>query len=167
MDEPDETTSTDDRERPSNGRDVDPLVEIAARLAELKAFAAHLAEVKIDQLRLWSRQMFAVAIVGALCAVAAVVLVATATIYIARGTALGLSEWMGDTLWLGYLLAGILLLTLTAVVGASLYLALDSRRKKQLIEKYDTRRDHQETDLGFTVDDAGPDADRQNDAGDS
>lgn len=149
----DANQSPDDRGPPTNETDVDPLVEIAARLSELKAFVAHLAEVKVDQARLWTRQLFVGAIVWSLLGLAIVVGVSVATIYIARGLALGFSAWCGGRLWLGYLLSGVLLLGFIAVGLWVMNAAYDRRRRREIIEKYEAKRDHQESELGFSVDD--------------
>lgn len=93
------------------------------------------------------------AIVGSLLGVVVLVVVAVSTLYIARGTALGLSEWFGDRPWLGYLVAGLLLITLTALAGLVLLLVMANRKKQEIIRKYEARRDHQEAGLGYNVDD--------------
>lgn len=163
MADSDEPNPIDERDEPSSETDSDPLVDIAARLAELKTFAAHLAEVKVDQARLWTKQALVAIVVWGFVSLAAVVVVSVSVLYIARGAALGFSALFGNRPWIGYLLAGTLLLTLFALGGTALYVIQSNRRRKEIIEKYEARRDHQEAGLGFTVDDAAATGSRRDD----
>ena len=143
MTEFDDTKPTTDADDVPAETEADPLAEIAARLSELTAFATHLAEVKTDQIRDRLNRMFVAAIAWSLVFITIAVLVSVSAVYIARGTALGFSELFGDRPWLGYLLAGTLLLTLTAAAGTIVYQIQSHRRKDELIKKYEARRTRQ------------------------
>lgn len=130
----------------------DPLLEIIERLSELKAFGGHWLGVKADQVRLLARDTVAAVAACAFAGLVAAIFVGAATLYIARGIALAIAAYFDGRLWVGYLLGGILMMSLTIAAAALLYGIVSRRQKRRLMAKYESRREEQNAGLGFDID---------------
>lgn len=115
----------------------DPLVEMVDQLAELKVIITHLAEVKIDQARRWTRNAACTVLVMAFVSIAAAALTIVSAVSIGYGAALGLTEAFGGRAWAGCLAAGILLPASMASAAWILITLGSNRRKRQLLAKFE------------------------------
>jgi hypothetical protein len=93
--------------------------------------------------------------------VAALVIAAaatTGTVYIVHGTALAMTEWFGGQASLGYLMAGLTCLALVMSVLSFGSRLIKTRRRDELVDKYDQRKSIERAEHGRDVDQASREA---------
>lgn len=121
---------------------------LQSQLEELGDYARLYASAKKDALTSSLRRTLLWATVGVVAASIAVTTVIMATVLAMLGLAQLLGEALGDRLWAGYLIVGGGLLLLLAVSVVMAFTMLQSRFRKQTVQKYERQRQVQRARFG-------------------
>lgn len=127
----------------------DPLVEIAAHLAEAREFLSHFLSAKADQFRLQASRIVVWCFVGLIAGVAGAAAIVTAAALLVDGFAHGLAVLFGGRLWAGELVAGGVCLGMAALVlwlGVRKIFQISQQRT---VAKYARRHTLQQFKFGF------------------
>jgi len=146
----------------SNGEHgVKALHHVTALIGELKEYAAYYLSAKIDSIKLTVRNLGVYAVLGIVGLIAFSTLVSTAVVLLLVGLSLGLGHLMGDRLWLGGVIVGVLVL---AGIGVGAYIgmsALTKSFKRNTVRKYEQRQNWQRGQFGRDVNQAAAAAERK------
>lgn len=125
------------------------------RIAELREYAEHFAQAKLDTLKLAARKAGVWAVAGVLALVAACVFVVTAIVMLVSGIAHGLGVLFGNRVWLGELVTGLVIVLglAGAIVGGMI--VTDRASKKRTLKKYEQRKRNQQDRFGHDVREQG------------
>jgi hypothetical protein len=125
--------------------------EMPQRVAEVRAYAAHYAAVRVDQARLAARKALMLAVVGLIGAIAAITMTITAVIYLLAGGARGIAALAGGHLWVGYLVVGVLVLGLLGGALTFGMARLKQAGQRNAARRYDKRKREQRERFGHDV----------------
>jgi hypothetical protein len=125
--------------------------QVAVQLGQIRAFAGHFLEAKMDAIRLSIRQMVIFAALGIVGLVALSAIAVMMVVFLFQGIAGGFAELFNGRLWLGELVTmGIFALALTAAVSMSLG-AIRNASRRRTVEKYESRQSQQRVSFGTDV----------------
>jgi putative superfamily III holin-X len=130
---------------------AEALKEAAARIGEIREYAAYLVAAKLDAWKTSLRNLGIYAALGLVGAIVGGALMATAAVLLLVGIAHGLGDLLWDKWWLGDLIVGLLVLG-GAAAGIIFGLKkLTGTFKKQLVAKYEDRQRKQRINFGHDV----------------
>ncbi len=121
---------------------------LQSQLEELSDHARLYASAKKDALTSSVRRAALWMVIGAVAAAIAVSIVVTATVFALLGLAQLIGEALGDLPWAGYLITGGGLLLLLAIGMLVALTWLQSRFRKQTVQKYERRHQAQRARYG-------------------
>jgi hypothetical protein len=137
--------------------EVNPAVSafhrIAEDVAELKEYAGYFVAAKIDGFKRTLRNLGLYAALGVLGLIAGGAIIATASGLIIVGFASGLGRLFGGRMWLGDIVAGIVVLGIIAGAVWMMMNKLTGAWRSQTIKKYEERKQSQRERFGHTIDD--------------
>jgi hypothetical protein len=147
--------------RPDRGKAAadqpNPAAQAFARLGrdvnELKAYASYYLSAKADGVKRTVRNVAMYAAVGVIGLIAGGAIIATAAGLLIVGLARALGELFGGRVWLGDLVAGVLVL---ALLGLGVWLMLKKLTgtwRSQTVLKYEQRKQSQREQFGHDVGD--------------
>ncbi len=126
--------------------------EVSQRLHELRDYAAYYLATRIDKIKLAARNAVLYALLGIVGLIVAVTVVIMSVVLLCLGIAGGLGALFGMRPWLGYLVAGMVML---GGIGLALFLGMKQiarASKKRTVNAYEQRKRQQRTDHGIDVD---------------
>jgi hypothetical protein len=126
----------------------DAFRQFQLQLEELGEYARLYASAKRDALTSVVRRAAMWAAVAALAGSIAVATVITATVLAMIGLSQLLGQLLGDRPWAGYLVVGGGLLLVLAITTFAVMKSLDSKFRKQTVQKYERRHQAQRTRFG-------------------
>ncbi len=122
--------------------------------AEIKEYASHYLSATLDRYRLSLRSAGIYAAIGVLAFIAFSAMLATASVLLVVGAAVGLGSLFGGNLWLGAVVAGLAVL-LCAAAGIHCGIRRFSNKiRKRTVQKYEQRQALQRTKFGRDVEEA-------------
>jgi hypothetical protein len=124
------------------------------RFEELKEYVSYLVSAKIDALKLTMVNAGIYAALGIVGLMALSALVVTAVVLVCNGFAGGLATMFGHRLWLGNLVAGIVLLGAIAGVAWFGLKKVTGASKERTLKKYAARQQQQRAKFGEDVEQA-------------
>lgn len=142
--EPEVTEQGDTAER-------DTLILLLKQFNELQEYFAYYVTVKADQVKVSLRNLSLWILVAALGFLVVGGLIVSANWFVLSGTAEGLGALFGDRLWVGKIIAGLLML---AALGLCTWgaMTLSKRAARERTEqKYEDRQDTQQAEYGRDV----------------
>jgi uncharacterized membrane protein len=123
------------------------------QLAQVRAFADHFFQAKLDALKLTIRQLVLFAALGLVGVIALAAVAVMMVVFLFQGIAGGFGELFGGRLWLGDLVTlGIFALVLTAV-GSIALAAMRNASRRRTVEKYESRQSQQRVSFGTDIHD--------------
>jgi hypothetical protein len=123
---------------------------VAARLAELRAYAVYYLAAKIDQVRLSIRQLVLAAVLCVLLLIAAAGVIVTAIVLLLEGVAGGVAAICGQR-WLGDLICGVLFLGIIAIGVWSGLKRFSKMSRQMTVNKYESKQRQQRSEFGQDV----------------
>ncbi len=127
--------------------------EAFARFAELREFVAYYVSTRIDLVKLTIRRAGILAVLGIIALLAASTVVVTATVLVCIGLADMIGAALGRHAWAANLITGAAILAVIGVGGWIGVRWLMSSVRKQMVRKYELRRQKQRRDFGHDVKD--------------
>jgi hypothetical protein len=124
---------------------------IVARIGELREYASFYIAANVDRLRLSGRATLMWSILGIVIGLAAVSVVATASVLLVVGLATGVGQLLEGRTWLGQLIVGATIL-FAAIAGTWFVLNRGLRNyERTLVEKYELRKREERTEYGTDI----------------
>jgi phosphotransferase system glucose/maltose/N-acetylglucosamine-specific IIC component len=145
----DTSSQSKDRQPPSIETDV--LRDLLKQLSELFEYASHYISATTDAAKLSARQAAIRVLVEVGFMLAAASLVVSALTLLFIGVAGGFAEWFDGRVWLGDLLAGLLMLTL---VGGAVWVRVARLKRtshQRTVQSYEQRKLRQQERFGRDV----------------
>lgn len=122
---------------------TDHFRDAAARLAEIKDYAAYYASAKVDSYKSAAKSLALYAVLGALAAVAGLAILTTAGVLLVVGIAQALTALFNGHAWIANLVTGLLLLGGTLAATYFLVHKLLGKSRLATKKKYeDLKREH-------------------------
>jgi len=146
------TTPCDPAEESAANPAVEAFHRIKEDAAELKEYAGYYLSAKIDGFRRTIRNLGLYAALGVLGLIAGGAIIATAAGLIIVGFATGLGRLFGGRMWLGDIVAGIVVLAIIAGMAWYMMNKLTGAWKSQTVKKYEERKQSQRERFGHDVD---------------
>jgi hypothetical protein len=136
-------------DQPAPGPDA--AKKVLDQVAELREYAAYLAAVKLDSLKLTLRKLLIFAALGIVAAIAGVVAICLAVTQVLYGIADGLGLLFGEHYWAGHLLTGALVIGGTALSVVLMVRKVTGASREGTLRKYEIRKSQQKAQYGRDI----------------
>lgn len=123
------------------------LQQAIAQLREIKAYARHFVEAKLDSARLSIRKAVVWTALGLLGAVAGGTILVTAAVLVTVGAAEGVAALLGGRMWAGNLIIGTLILAGVALGAWMMARRIMNSSRQETMERYERKLQRQRIEL--------------------
>jgi hypothetical protein len=138
---------------------IDAFRDAAERLAELMSYVSYYISAKADQLRISVRKLWMYAGAGLVGLLAGATAIVMGVGLLCLGVAYALSAAFGRP-WLGFLVAGFLIVALLAAGAFVGYIMITRSSRKRMVEKYEQFQQQQRLEFGKDVCERAAEAER-------
>jgi hypothetical protein len=125
--------------------------KVLDQVAELREYAAYLAAVKLDALKITLRKLVVYALLGIVAGIAGIVAICLAVTQALYGIADGIGLLLGGHYWAGNLITGALVLGGTALVVVLGVRKFIGGTRDATLQKYEARKAQQKAKFGRDI----------------